>query len=130
MEQVYAVFMANGASLVEINPLISTPDGAVIALDAKISIDDNELERRADLAALRDESSEAPAEVEAPARRPHLHQARRQRRLRGERRGTLDGDDGPGQVLRRGAGQLPRYRRQLEPDKVSTRSASSPAIPR
>jgi succinyl-CoA synthetase beta subunit len=65
MEQVYAVFMANGASLVEINPLISTPDGAVIALDAKISIDDNELERRADLAALRDESSEAPAEVEA-----------------------------------------------------------------
>ena len=65
MEQVYDVFMANGASLVEINPLISTPDGAVIALDAKISIDDNELERRADLAALRDESSEAPAEVEA-----------------------------------------------------------------
>jgi succinyl-CoA synthetase beta subunit len=65
MEQVYAVFMANGASLVEINPLISTPDGAVIALDAKISIDDNELERRPDLAALRDETSEAPAEVEA-----------------------------------------------------------------
>ena len=65
MEQLYAVFMANGASLTEINPLVTTADGAVVALDAKISIDDNELERRPDLAALRDESSEAPAEVEA-----------------------------------------------------------------
>ena len=65
MELIYGVYMTNGASLVEINPLISTPDGAVIALDAKISIDDNELERRPDLASLRDESAEAPAEVEA-----------------------------------------------------------------
>jgi succinyl-CoA synthetase beta subunit len=65
MEQVYAVFMSNGASLVEINPLVTTADGSVVALDAKISIDDNELERRPDLAALRDESAEAPAEVEA-----------------------------------------------------------------
>ena len=65
MEQLYAAFMANGASLAEINPLATTPDGKVVALDAKISIDDNELERRPDLAALRDETAEAPAEVEA-----------------------------------------------------------------
>jgi succinyl-CoA synthetase beta subunit len=65
MEQVYGVFMANGASLVEINPLVTTTEGAVVALDAKISIDDNELERRPDLASLRDETAEAPAEVEA-----------------------------------------------------------------
>jgi succinyl-CoA synthetase beta subunit len=65
MEQLYGVFMANGASLVEINPLVTTPEGAVLALDAKISIDDNELERRPDLASLRDESAEEPAEVEA-----------------------------------------------------------------
>jgi len=65
MEQLYAVFMANGASLAEINPLVTTPDGTVLALDAKISVDDNELERRHDLAALRDETAEAPAEVEA-----------------------------------------------------------------
>jgi succinyl-CoA synthetase beta subunit len=65
MEQLYAAFMANGASLAEINPLATTPDGKVLALDAKISIDDNELERRPDLAALRDETAEAPAEVEA-----------------------------------------------------------------
>ena len=65
MEQLYAVFMANGASLAEINPLATTPDGQVLALDAKISIDDNELDRRPDLAALRDESAEAPSEVTA-----------------------------------------------------------------
>ncbi len=65
MEQLYAVFMANGASLAEINPLATTPDGKVLALDAKISIDDNELDRRPDLAALRDESAEEPSEVTA-----------------------------------------------------------------
>ncbi|MBL8987783.1 MAG: ADP-forming succinate--CoA ligase subunit beta [Gemmatimonadetes bacterium] len=65
MDQLYRVFVANGASLAEINPLATTPEGKVIALDAKISIDDNELDRRPDLAALRDETAEAPSEVEA-----------------------------------------------------------------
>jgi succinyl-CoA synthetase beta subunit len=65
MEQLYGVFMANGATLAEINPMATTPNGKVLALDAKVSIDDNELDRRPDLAALRDESAEAPAEVEA-----------------------------------------------------------------
>jgi len=65
MQQLYEVFIRNGASLVEINPLVTTPDGQVVALDAKISVDDNELDRRPDLAALRDESAEAPSEVAA-----------------------------------------------------------------
>jgi succinyl-CoA synthetase beta subunit len=65
MTTLYGAFMANGASLAEINPLVTTSDGTVLALDAKISIDDNELDRRPDLAALRDESAEAPAEVAA-----------------------------------------------------------------
>ena len=65
LQQLYAVFSANGASLAEINPLATTPGGAVVALDAKIVIDDNELDRRPDLAALRDESAEAPSEVAA-----------------------------------------------------------------
>jgi succinyl-CoA synthetase beta subunit len=65
MEQVYGVFVQNGATLVEINPLVTTKDGAVLALDAKISIDDNELDRRPDLAALRDETAEAASEVAA-----------------------------------------------------------------
>lgn len=70
MEQLYAVFVDNGASLAEINPLVTTPDGRVLALDAKISIDDNELDRRPDLALLRDESAEEPSEV--AARRANL----------------------------------------------------------
>ena len=65
MQRLYQVFVGNGASLAEINPLVTTPEGTVLALDAKISIDDNELDRRPDLAALRDESAEAPSEVAA-----------------------------------------------------------------
>ncbi len=65
MEQLYEAFVEVGASLAEINPLVTTPAGDVLALDAKIVIDDNELARRPDLAALRDDSAEAPSEVTA-----------------------------------------------------------------
>ncbi|HLB55116.1 MAG TPA: ADP-forming succinate--CoA ligase subunit beta [Gemmatimonadales bacterium] len=65
MQQLYQVFVAQGVQLAEINPLVTTPDGDVLALDAKIVIDDNELDRRPDLAALRDETAEAPGEVAA-----------------------------------------------------------------
>ena len=61
--QLYTAFVACGASLAEINPLVTTPDGAVVALDAKMVIDDNEIERRPDLEALRDETAEEPSEV-------------------------------------------------------------------
>jgi succinyl-CoA synthetase beta subunit len=63
--QLYKAFFENGGSLAEINPLVTTPAGEVVALDAKMVIDDNELDRRPDIAALRDESSEDPAEVDA-----------------------------------------------------------------
>jgi succinyl-CoA synthetase beta subunit len=65
MQKLYNVVYAVGASLAEINPLVTTPDGGVQALDAKIVIDDNELERRPEIAALRDASAEAPEEVAA-----------------------------------------------------------------
>ncbi len=65
MQQLYEGFSANGASLAEINPLVVTPAGEVVALDAKMVIDDNELERHSELEALRDEASEDPAEVDA-----------------------------------------------------------------
>lgn len=65
MQQLYRAFIDNGGSLAEINPLVTTPAGDVIALDAKMVIDDNELDRYPAVAALRDESSEDPAEVEA-----------------------------------------------------------------
>jgi succinyl-CoA synthetase beta subunit len=65
LQQLYTAFMSHGGSLVEINPLVSTPTGDLVAVDAKMVIDDNELERHPELAALRDESAEAPSETEA-----------------------------------------------------------------
>ena len=65
MQQLYLAFMQSGASLAEINPLVTTPAGEVVALDAKMVVDDNELDRLPEIAALRDESAEAPSEVEA-----------------------------------------------------------------
>jgi len=65
MQQLYAGFMAAGCSLAEINPLVVTPTGELIAVDGKMVIDDNELDRKPEIAALRDESSEEPSEVDA-----------------------------------------------------------------
>jgi succinyl-CoA synthetase beta subunit len=64
-QRLYAAFYGVGASLAEINPLATTPEGRVVALDAKIVIDDNELGRHPEIAALRDPSAEAPAERQA-----------------------------------------------------------------
>jgi len=65
LRQLYTAFIEHGASLVEINPLVTTPTGELVAVDAKMSIDDNELERHPELEALRDESAEAPSETAA-----------------------------------------------------------------
>jgi succinyl-CoA synthetase beta subunit len=65
MTAVYNAFTASDASLVEINPLVVTEDGNLLALDAKMNFDDNALYRHPDLADLRDLSEEAPLEVEA-----------------------------------------------------------------
>lgn len=65
MQQLYAAFMAAGCSLAEINPLVVTPSGELLAVDGKMVIDDNELDRLPAIAALRDESSEEPSEVDA-----------------------------------------------------------------
>ena len=65
MQQLFEAFMAAGCSLAEINPLVVTPQGELVAVDGKMVIDDNELDRRPGIAALRDESSEEPSEVQA-----------------------------------------------------------------
>lgn len=65
MQQLYHAFLDAGGSLAEINPLITTPEGKVLALDAKIVVDDNELARRSSIAALRDVTAEDASEVEA-----------------------------------------------------------------
>ncbi len=61
----YRAFTDLDASIVEINPLVVTKQDAVIALDAKMNFDDNALFRHKDVAALRDEDEEDPAELEA-----------------------------------------------------------------
>ncbi len=62
---IYKLYIDHDASLVEVNPLIVTADGAVLALDAKINIDDNALFRQQPLAALRDASQEDAMERKA-----------------------------------------------------------------
>ena len=61
----YRLFEATDASLVEINPLVVTGDGRVIALDAKLNFDANALFRHPEIVALRDLDEEDPAEIEA-----------------------------------------------------------------
>ena len=61
----YETFMQEDCSLLEINPLVLTGDGRVIALDAKLSFDDNAMYRHKDNLALRDKDEEDPLEVEA-----------------------------------------------------------------
>jgi succinyl-CoA synthetase beta subunit len=65
MTAMYKAFTELDCSIVEINPLVVTAAGEVVALDAKMNFDDNALFRHADVALLRDESEEDPAEREA-----------------------------------------------------------------
>ena len=112
MEKAYRAFSETDAMLVEINPLIVTPDGIVRALDSKYTVDDNALYRHPDIAAMRDVEAADPQEQMA--------------RERGVNYVKLDGDigilgngAGPGHVdarrgrpRRRPAGQLPGRRRR------------------
>jgi succinyl-CoA synthetase beta subunit len=65
MKAVYDTFVGTDASLVEINPLVVTKGGDLIALDAKMNFDDNALYRHADVKELRDLAEEDPLEIEA-----------------------------------------------------------------
>ncbi len=65
LDAIYKAFLETDASMIEINPLILTKGGDLLALDAKVSFDDNALYRHPDLRELRDISEEDPLEVEA-----------------------------------------------------------------
>jgi succinyl-CoA synthetase beta subunit len=65
LESIYKAFIETDASMIEINPLILTKGGDLLALDAKVTFDDNALYRHPDLRDLRDLSEEDPLEVEA-----------------------------------------------------------------
>ena len=65
LESLYGLYLAKDASLVEINPLVVTEDGNLVALDAKVQVDDNALFRHPDVVALRDRDEEHHLEAEA-----------------------------------------------------------------
>ncbi|MGB6837986.1 MAG: ADP-forming succinate--CoA ligase subunit beta, partial [Dehalococcoidia bacterium] len=65
MGNLYKAFLTKDCSLAEINPLVVTDQGSLVALDAKINFDDNAVFRHADVAALRDPDEEDPLEVQA-----------------------------------------------------------------
>jgi succinyl-CoA synthetase beta subunit len=65
LQALYRAFDQTDASLAEINPLVVTGDGRVIALDAKLNLDDNALFRHPDIVEMRDLDEEDPAEIEA-----------------------------------------------------------------
>ena len=65
LKRLYGVFRAMDCSLLEINPLVLTPDDCPLILDAKMQFDDNALFRHPEVAALRDTTEEDPLEVEA-----------------------------------------------------------------
>jgi succinyl-CoA synthetase beta subunit len=65
VSSLYKAYIGSDASLFEINPVLKTSDDKIIAVDAKVTLDDNGLFRQKELAALRDLSEENPVEVEA-----------------------------------------------------------------
>ncbi len=65
LANLYKLFISCDCSMLEINPLVTTPDGRVLALDAKFGFDDNALYRHPDIVAMRDKSEEDPREVAA-----------------------------------------------------------------
>ncbi|MBX2903750.1 MAG: ADP-forming succinate--CoA ligase subunit beta [Chitinophagales bacterium] len=65
VKALYNTYLSSDAAMVEINPCLKTSDSRIIAVDGKISLDDNALYRHADLAAMRDLNEEDPTEVEA-----------------------------------------------------------------
>ena len=65
LQALYTLYIKSGCSMVEINPLVETPDGRILALDAKFGFDDNALYRQKDIAAMRDLTEEDPRDVEA-----------------------------------------------------------------
>jgi len=65
LSALYDIFMATDASLIEINPLVKTPDNEIWAVDAKLNVDDNALYRQKRIEEMRDPAGDDPAEQEA-----------------------------------------------------------------
>ena len=108
----YRIYLERDASLLEVNPLIVTKTGDLVALDAKFNVDANAMFRQKALAAMRDPSQEDPDRARGQRTRPQLRLARRRHRLHGQRRRARHGHHGPHQAARRRARELPRRGRR------------------
>ena len=75
MLALYKAFVEKDCSIAEINPLVVTGDGDVMALDAKLNFDSNALFRHKDIVELRDLEEEDAKEIQASKYRPELHRA-------------------------------------------------------
>ena len=117
------VFVDYDCSLVEINPLVVTKSGELVALDAKITFDDNAMFRHKDVAGLRDLSEEDPAELRAGEAGLSYVNLDGNIGCLVNGAGPGDGDDGHYQVARRRTGQLSRRRRRRQ-DRTSDRGLS------
>jgi succinyl-CoA synthetase beta subunit len=91
MSGLYKVFLETDASLLEINPFITTTDGRLLALDCKINFDDNAIFRHKELKELRDTAEEDPLEVEAS--KYALNYIKLDGKLPGRRRGRQPAAD-------------------------------------
>ena len=123
----YRLFRDIDCLMLEINPFIETEDGELVALDAKMSFDDNALFRQGDVVELRDFDEEDPKEVEASGHGLNYIALDGIGRLHRERRRPRDGHDGRDRAPRRAPGELPRRRRRREPredrERVPDRAA-------
>ena len=129
LAKLYEVFVAEEATLVEVNPLIVTPERDVKALDAKVTLDDNALFRHPDNAELRDPSPRGSAGADGQGARADLRQARRRHRDPRQRRRAGHVDARRGRPGGRLAGQLPRRRRRLEGRGDHQRGRGDPVQP-
>ena len=91
--KLWETFVGEDATLVEVNPLVRDPQDRVVALDGKVTLDDNADFRHPGHADLVDERTENPLEAKAKAKEPQLRQARRRSgRHHRQRRGPGDVD--------------------------------------
>ena len=129
LKRIYRLFRDKDCLLLEINPFIVTEDGDLMALDAKITFDDNALFRQGEVAELRDFDEEDPKEVEADGPRRELHRPGRLGRVHRQRRRARDGDDGRDRAARWAPGQLPGRGRRCRPgedrERVPARAEGS-----
>ena len=90
IQKLWAAFIAEDATLVEVNPLVRTPDGKIVALDGKVTLDENADFRQPEHEQFVDVARRRPARVQGQGQGAELRQARRLGRDHRQRRGSRD----------------------------------------